>query len=170
MAQIGTGDGLTGVQQPSGDVGGVVFESGELLSGEQDDDLWADTVVGGSCSGFQSGVAELFEGVRTALLGGAVLVGSVGSTEGLERDARLLCSAAVQQPGEGEAAIGGVGSPHPARAMLFFGAACQRFGPPCGQQRAGFAAERHHVVASGQHQQLRLHLRPVLREQVSEDP
>ena len=110
-----------------------MLEPCELLSGEHHDDLWADTVAGGSCSSLQGSLTELFERIRTTLFGGAVLIGGVGSAEGLQRDAGLLCRAPVQQPGEREPAIRGVGCPHPARAVLFSGTARQRFGSARGQ-------------------------------------
>lgn len=122
VVQQGTGlvgrDGLAGAPEPADTRFVVVLGAGELLSVEDDEHLRASPVLRWSVGTAQRSGAQLLEAIRSPLLRGAVLAGSVGQAEGIERDAGGLGGRAVQESGEGEAPVGGIGRADPPSSLL----------------------------------------------------
>ena len=170
MAQVGTTDRLARGQQPSGGVGGIVLQAGELLRREHHDHLGTHTVLGRRLPGPQRDLAQLLERIRGSLFGSAVLTGGVGAAEGPECHPGLLSSGAVEQSGEDEATVRDVGGPQPPRTMLAGRVAGEPGGPDSSQHLAGHATEGHGIVLRGQGQQLGLHPASIVLVELGQDP
>jgi hypothetical protein len=89
----------------------------ELLRLDHDDDLGSLAMQRGRLAEAKGGFAQLLERVRAALVGCAVLIGGIGSTEGTECRSRQLRGHPEGKAGERHTTVSGVRHPEPALTM-----------------------------------------------------
>ena len=126
------------------------------------------TMVGGCLPAAQGRGAQLFEGIRRALLRCAQLIRGVGTPERVERNPRLFGGCAVQQAGEGEPAVLGVGSsegPVEVLACLLLG---QGFRPLPREEAPRGPPESERIQTSSELQELALDRCPARLRQPGE--